>query len=52
MDSFEMALKRVYIDLLVKHLALARDKDEEGRKRVFELIDDLEWVYPDRSFYV
>lgn len=46
MTRFGNALKAVHLDLILQHRERARLRDEEGRKRMFDLIDELEWAYP------
>ena len=44
--DFDECLQRVWHDLLYKHRQAALQNDEETRKRLFKLIDELEAVYP------
>ena len=44
--NFDDALKLIHMDLICKHRQFARDNDEESRSRVFDLLDEIEWVYP------
>lgn len=37
----------VILDLSRRHMYAARDGDEEMRARLFRLMDDLEWAYPE-----
>lgn len=46
MTRFDNALAAVHLDLILKHRERAQQRDEEGRKRIFDLLDELEWVYP------
>lgn len=45
-DTFDDALKWIHMDLMCKHRQFARDRNEEARSRVFDLLDEMEWVYP------
>jgi hypothetical protein len=47
--EFDDCLKRVWLDLLYKHRQFAKDKDELNRQKIFELLDELEAVYPQLS---
>lgn len=47
--EFDDCLKLVHRDLLRKHKDLACEGNDEDRKRVFKLIDELEAIYPQLS---
>jgi hypothetical protein len=42
-------LKRVRMDLILKHRQAARDKDEPLREKLFNMISELEAIYPHLS---
>lgn len=44
--EFDDCLKKVWLDLIIKHRNAARDRDEPLREKYFNMIDDLEAVYP------
>ncbi|MEL6100500.1 MAG: hypothetical protein AAFR68_04195 [Pseudomonadota bacterium] len=44
-ESFEW----VYRDLIYKHQMAARAKKEDDRSRLFSLINELEWAYPNET---
>lgn len=44
--EFDQAVKMVFLDLLIKHRNHARDRNEADRVRVYNMLDDLEWAYP------
>lgn len=39
----------IILDLSRRHMYAAKDGDEELRKRLFRLLDDFEWAYPDAA---
>ncbi len=47
--EFDDCLKRVWMDLLHKHRECARNKNKLERERIFNLLDELEAVYPQLS---
>lgn len=47
--EFDNGLKIVWRDLILKHHQAARDKDEQLRLRLLNMIDLLESVYPQLS---
>ena len=44
--NMDDCLKLVWRDLLHKHRECARKGNDEERKRVFKMIDELEAIYP------
>ncbi len=47
--EFNDCLKLVWLDLLHKHRECARNRDETERERIFNMIDELEAIYPQLS---
>jgi len=37
----------IILDLTRRHMYAARDKKEDERARLFRLLDEFEWAYPD-----
>lgn len=37
---------RIWLDLVMKHYRACRDGDEEMRKRIFDVLDELSDLYP------
>ena len=47
--EFDDCLKKVWLDLIIKHRNYARDRNEIEREKIFNLLDELEAVYPQLS---
>lgn len=44
--SVDAIAARLHGDLVDRHHRAAREGDEETRERLFKLIDEIEWAYP------
>lgn len=38
---------KIILDLSHRHMRAAKDGDEESRARLFRLLDEFEWAYPE-----